>query len=127
MYHLPILPISKLKPYGPDALYVHKDTDNVGDFYLMQRGRLYKGVIKNEPFAKMRFINSLLVSSRVWIRPFKSWKSYHSLHFSNSLHTYLFKISNTYYLNTHNNGLYKVTYERVSVYSVIFAHRFLTP
>ncbi len=130
MYQLPVLPISELKPYGPDAFYVHKAAGNVGEFYLMRRGRLYEGDLRRDFFARRMkeiLVDIMLSNKTMFLRPFKSWKDYHALHLSNSLHTYLFKISGISYLNTPHNGLHEVKYKRVSVYSVIFAHRFLTP
>ncbi len=139
MYHLPVRPISELKPYSSDAVYFDKNKPNKpGSFYILKRGRLYQGVIEHHLMGE-RVVNMLQlistrnrvvtclqqISTRNYVGPGVEFHNMEPLLSYHDLSFYYFR--SKHYVFYRQKGSYRVRYKQKSIYSVIFAHRFLTP
>ncbi len=114
--------LSDLTPHSRDGIYAPGSGNNL---YIMKRGRLYE-IVHDTDSTNTLFNQAVreIIRGMVAIR-LTSPSFGHPVYFTHITHFATYGKHKYIYLP--RRGLIPIRYKRVSVYSVIFAHRFLTP
>ena len=114
--------VSDLTPYSKDGIYAAESGNNL---YIMKRGRLYE-IVHDTDSTNTLFNQAVKEIIRGRIAILLTSPSFgppvyftHITHFATC--------GKRKYIYLSSRGLIPIRYRRVSVYSVIFAHQFLTP